>query len=171
MNTFLAPVVSRISDPELPPPRSRFPEAPLESIHRCDSRTRILHADDDRSILRASQILLGRAGYDVDTVADGEEAWGALQSVRYHLLITDNQMPALSGVELIRRVRDSLLPLPIVLASSSVGEGDPDGCDAVLPKPFTVRELVETVRRVLLGSRRSEPRRLRASPFGDRIRG
>jgi hypothetical protein len=60
-----------------------------------------------------SQILLGRAGYDVDTVADGEEAWGALQSVRYHLLITDHQMPTSPGAELIRRIRASLGPLPI----------------------------------------------------------
>lgn len=150
MKTLLFPVVPRIPDTEIPLLPSRFPEAPLESVHRCDSRTRILHADDDHAILRASQILLGRAGYDVDTVADGEEAWGAIRSVPYQLLITDNQMPRLNGIDLIRRVRESLLPIPIVLASSSVSDPERVGCEAVLPKPFTVRDLIETVRRVLL---------------------
>lgn len=172
MNTILLPVVSRIPDAEFPLPASRFPEAPLESLHRCDSRTRILHADDDRCILRASQILLGRAGYDVDTVADGEEAWGALQTVPYHLLITDHQMPRLTGGDLIRRVRASLNPLPIVLASASVVAPEHEGCDAVLPKPFTVRDLIETVRRVLLSPRWPGLRAMARQPLlGERISG
>lgn len=171
MNTIRFPMTSRIPDDESPLAARRFPQAPLASIHRCQSRTRILHADDDRCILRASQILLGRAGYDVDTVADGEEAWGALQSVPYHLLITDHQMPQLTGAELIRRVRASPHPLPIVLASSSVLESEREGCDAVLRKPFTVRELIETVRRVLLGPPRPHASRMPQPFLEDRIPG
>jgi CheY-like chemotaxis protein len=171
MNTILFPVVSRIPDTEIPRPPCRFPEAPLASIHRCEARTRILHADDDRSILRASQILLGRAGYDVDTVADGEEAWGALQSVHYHLLITDHHMPRLTGAALIRRIRDSLRPLPIVLASASGLEPEHEGCDAVLPKPFTIRDMIETVRRVLLSPHWPESRAIPQAFLGNGIPG
>jgi len=105
--------------------------------------------------------MLDRAGYDVDTVADGAEAWGALQCIRYHLLITDNEMPHLSGVELIHKVREALIPVPIVLASASMTSPDGLECDAVLPKPFTVRALLDTVRQVLLQSQVPPARSLR----------
>jgi len=139
-----------VSHTSRPMPFSRGREVCLESGDVCDSRIRILYADDDRCILRACQVMLDRAGYDVDTVADGAEAWGALQCADYHLLITDNQMPRLTGLELIHKVHEASIPVPIVLASSSVLSPESLECDAVLPKPFTVRALLETVRRVLL---------------------
>jgi len=86
----------------------------------------------------------------VDTVADGAEAWGAIQCIPYHLLITDNEMPNLTGVELIQRVREALIPVPIVLASGSIISFEGVDCDALLPKPFTGRALLDTVRDVLL---------------------
>jgi CheY-like chemotaxis protein len=153
MNSCLLPGIRRTPVTKDPRAATDRPEESPESPGPEPHRIRILHADDDRIILRASQILLGRAGYDVDTVADGEEAWGALQAVSYDLVITDNQMPHLTGVELIQRVRRSLNPVPIVLASASIPRTGFARCDAVLAKPFTVRELIETVRRVLLGSR------------------
>jgi CheY-like chemotaxis protein len=153
MNSCLPPGIRRIPDTEDPCAATDRPDDSPESPGPGRHRIRILHADDDRTILRASQILLGRAGYDVDTVADGEEAWGALQAVPYDLVITDNQMPHLTGVELIQRLRRSLNPVPIVLASASIPRTAFARCEAVLAKPFTVRDLIETVRRVLLGSR------------------
>lgn len=157
MNNHLAPTAAacasaldRISASDRIRLRSQHRPLCLESGGECESRTRILYADDDRCILRACQIMLDRAGYDVDTVADGAEAWGAIQSSRYHLLITDNEMPNLTGVELIQRVREALIPVPIVLASGSIISSDGVECDAVLPKPFTGRALLDTVRDVLL---------------------
>lgn len=145
--------VAHVSQTNRSLPLARYREVCLESGDPCDSRIRILYADDDRCILRACQVMLDRAGYDVDTVADGAEAWGALQCADYHLLITDNQMPRLTGLELIQKVHEALIPVPIVLASASVSSPDVLECDAVLPKPFTVRALLETVRQVLLRPR------------------
>lgn len=150
MKCLSSPTVDPVHDCARSRPLPRYREVCPESGERRDSRIRILYADDDRCILRACQVMLDRAGYDVDTVADGHEAWGALQCADYHLLITDNQMPHLTGLELIRKVREALIPVPIVLASSSVPKLDEVECDAVLPKPFTVRALLETVRTVLL---------------------
>ncbi len=149
MKSLLALTADRPTATDRSAPLSRYRELCLESGDRTDARTRILYADDDRCILRACQLMLDRAGYDVDTVADGAEAWGALQCIRYHLLITDNEMPHLSGVELIHKVREALIPVPIVLASASITSPDGLECDAVLPKPFTVRALLDTVRQVL----------------------
>jgi DNA-binding response OmpR family regulator len=161
MKSFLASTADRLPATDRSAPLSRYRELCLESGDRCDFRTRILYADDDRCILRACQLMLDRAGYDVDTVADGAEAWGALQSIRYQLLITDNEMPHLTGVQLIHKVRESLIPVPIVLASSSITSPDGLECDAVLPKPFTVRALLDTVRQVLLQSQVPPARSLR----------
>jgi DNA-binding response OmpR family regulator len=160
MKNLLQPAAERIPPPDQSVPFPSYRGMCLESGDQCDSRIRILYADDDRCILRACQIMLDRAGYDVDTVADGEEAWGALQCIPYHLLITDNEMPRLTGLELIQKVREAFIPVSIVLASSSVSSPDGLECDALLPKPFTVRGLLDTVRKVLLRPP-SPPSRLR----------
>ncbi|MEY4325613.1 MAG: Transcriptional regulatory protein YycF [Verrucomicrobiota bacterium] len=160
MKNLLQPTVKRTPSTDGSEPFLRYRGMCLESGDHCDSRIRILYADDDRCILRACQIMLDRAGYDVDTVADGAEAWAALQCMPYHLVITDNEMPRLTGLELIHKVREALIPVPIVLASASVSRQEDLECDALLPKPFTVRGLLDTVRQVLLRPQ-SWPSRLR----------
>src|SRR5689334_19643597 len=61
---------------------------------------RILVVDDELGIRQVSAAVLGCSGYDVDTAEDGEAGWNALQTKNYDLLITDNNMPKLTGVEL-----------------------------------------------------------------------
>ena len=116
------------------------------------ARARILYAEDDASIRRSVQLMLGRSGYQVDTVADGADALLALETTTYDLLITDNQMPHLKGVDLIRKVRRARPELPVILASSDVGELPWPNCDALLPKPFGVEELLSVVSGVLVAS-------------------
>ena len=117
-------------------------------------RTRILYAEDDSSLRELGEELLVRSGYDVDTAGDGSAAWIALCSQEYHLLITDNQMPLLSGLELIRMVRRARMTVPIILASGTVGTLSNDElqcleCTASLTKPFTAEQLISSVREVL----------------------
>ena len=69
---------------------------------------------------------LAAAGYDVDTAEDGEAGWKALQTNDYDLLITDNKMPMLWGWELIKRLHDHGMTLPIIFASSSLPVIDPE---------------------------------------------
>lgn len=99
-------------------------------------------------------MVLAQSGFTVDTAADGEEAWEALKTREYSLLITDNHMPNLTGLELIRNVCAAGMSLPIILASSIVGtcpRGDLPHfqCGALLAKPFTPNQLVSAVREVL----------------------
>jgi CheY-like chemotaxis protein len=119
---------------------------------------RILCADDQPDIRACLSKCLTRAGHEVTAVADGEQAWQALQSEPYDLLITDQQMPRLNGAELILRVRLNGLAVPVVVISSDLEFFSANRCQllriaAVLPKPFGVREFVRTVAEALTNGR------------------
>jgi DNA-binding response OmpR family regulator len=87
---------------------------------------RILLVDDEIDLWWDRDIAaLAAAGYDVDTAEDGEAGWKALQIHDYDLLITDNKMPKLWGRELIERLRDHGITLPIIFASTLLPVIDP----------------------------------------------
>jgi DNA-binding response OmpR family regulator len=78
----------------------------------------------------------------------------ALQASSYDLLITDNQMPGISGAELILRLRRRDTALPIIVVSSDLGFFTESRCQllriaAVVPKPFGFGQLSHAVGRVL----------------------
>ena len=79
---------------------------------------RILVVDNDVDVLRASTELLTHAGFRVHPVMDGAAAWEALQENTYELLLTDNEMPNFSGLDLIRKLRSEGIALPVILASA-----------------------------------------------------
>ena len=115
---------------------------------------RILYVDDEPSLRRFGELVLLRSGFAVDTAADGEEAWEALRSREYDLLVTDNHMPNLTGLELIGKVGAAGLRLPIILASSIVNTLTKHDlplfeCGALLAKPFTPNQLVSAVHDLL----------------------
>jgi DNA-binding response OmpR family regulator len=58
------------------------------------------------------------AGFQVDVAGDGMAAWEALQLCRYNLLITEQFLPKLSGVELIRKIHEARMTLPAIMATS-----------------------------------------------------
>ena len=59
-------------------------------------RARILYVDNEPAIRRLGELVLAPAGYEVDTAAEGAQAWTALQELNYHLLITDSETPRLA---------------------------------------------------------------------------
>ena len=98
--------------------------------------------------------MLVQSGYEVDTAADGAEGWDALQHAHYNLLITDHEMPRLTGLELAAQARLAGMRLPIVLTSGSVTVLRDSSAKwlefaACLSKPFGADALVETVERTL----------------------
>ncbi len=68
---------------------------------------RILVVDDDPVTRRVLSSILERAHYDVMASTDGHEAWTELAAARIDLVITDREMPAMNGLELLRAVRQS----------------------------------------------------------------
>lgn len=120
---------------------------PTSSSHR------ILVVDDDLDLRLLSADVLFHSGYEVDTADDGEAGWQALQARDYDLLITDNQMPQVSGVELVKKLRFARMTLPVILASGAMPEEQYQipwlQLSATLLKPFTPAELLGIVKRVL----------------------
>jgi DNA-binding response OmpR family regulator len=115
---------------------------------------RILCADDEQAICAWYFKALSRSGYSITTVADGKLAWEALENGTFDLLITDNQMPCLTGEELVLKVRQHGLELPIICASSKLDFFlDPANewlqVDQLLQKPFSLPKLMDAVERVL----------------------
>ena len=119
-----------------------------------DPPQRILVAEDDGDIRRLNAKTLRRSGYVVDVAEDGAAAWVALQTNHYDLLLTDNSMPKVTGVELLEMLRSARMALPVILATGVMTENrftryprlEPT---ATLPKPYTVEELLAAVKRVL----------------------
>src|SRR4051794_17094915 len=114
------------------------------------SRRRILVVEDDDDIRRFNAEALTGSGYHVDTAVDGADGWQALNSSPYDLLITDNNMPRLSGIELIKKLNAARLPVRVILASGVSHAEETDlRLAATLPKPFTLEELLGAVRQAL----------------------
>ncbi|MGA3285166.1 MAG: response regulator [Verrucomicrobiota bacterium] len=115
---------------------------------------RILVVEDDISIRQLSTEVLIHSGYEVDAAADGAAAWEALQIKAFNLLITDHNMPRLTGVELVKKLRSARMALPVILATGrlpteELAQNPSLQLAAMLPKPFSIDELLETVRVVL----------------------
>ena len=115
---------------------------------------RILVVDDDVAVRELSTLVLSNCGYKVDAAEDGAEGWEALHANNYDLLITDQNMPRVSGIELVKKLRSAFMTLPVVMASSSIPtealNKDPSlQVAAMLLKPFTCDELLDTVNQVL----------------------
>ena len=115
---------------------------------------RILVVDDDEVIRQVNADMLSRYGYETETAEDGAAAWEALQANGYDLLITDNNMPKVSGVELVKKLRSAHMKLPVVLASGAIPTEAMNWNSslhlaAMLPKPFTVDELLAIVKKLL----------------------
>jgi DNA-binding response OmpR family regulator len=115
---------------------------------------RILVVEDEPCILHLNTKALLEAGYQVDAAADGAAAWDALQRNRYDLVVTDNNMPKVSGVELIQKIHEAALALPVIMATGTLPQNEFDLCPwlrpaAVLQKPYTFTELLGTVKTLL----------------------
>lgn len=111
---------------------------------------RLLLAEDDGHLRRLLTRFLARQGYEVTAVEDGAAAWEALRGGQYDLLITDLSMPRLSGLDLVARLREAGVGIPVILTT---GLPPADAAvrfprlriTAVLEKPFSVLALKELV--------------------------
>jgi DNA-binding response OmpR family regulator len=139
--------------PENPvPPANDGTKSSAKTHHSADRRqcARILCLDDDSCIRLICEQALTRLGYDVDVAEDGSAGWTAMQKEKYDLLITDNDMPGLTGVELVRRMRLAQIQVPVVLMSGALGAGLHDELfrlegTTILQKPFTPAQLLASI--------------------------
>lgn len=147
-----------------PVPSAAAPDWGTDPARPARGLARILYVDDDPLLRRLGKLVLVRSGYAVDTADDGAAAWAALNQTSYHLLITDHDMPRLTGRELITQVRRAGMCLPILMTSGSCNPlDDPPGTGsdltAFLPKPFTSEMLVAIVEQTLRAPNQRPPGR------------
>jgi len=120
---------------------------------------RILLAEDNQVVADVLRFNLEKAGFCVSVAHDGRRAVEQLERSCFDLIITDYQMPYLSGEELARHVRDDdrQAGVPIILCSAKGFEMDVDRLidelrlEKVFVKPFSPREIVEAAKAAVAG--------------------
>ena len=115
---------------------------------------RILVVDHTPAICRRSADVLIRQGYEVNTAEDGAAGWGELQARHYDLLITEQELPGITGVKLVSKLRAARLELPVVLVARRLPArvlalDPPLRLAATLLKPVAVDALLEAVKTIL----------------------
>ncbi|MEJ1931015.1 response regulator [Nostoc sp. NIES-2111] len=130
--------------------------SPLLTQHSPLSTHTILVVDDNPDLRTYVSDILRRSGYQVYTARNGYEGFGKAQEISPNLIITDLMMPLVTGVEMIRMIRneDKIKGTPIILLTAKVDEetrieSTENGADAYLAKPFNDRELLAEVRNLL----------------------
>ena len=115
---------------------------------------RLLIVDDERGIVIALKGLFSKEGYEVETAESGEEALEKVKAAPFHVIITDLSMKGMSGLDLLRAVRqlDAECAVLMITAYGSqriAVEAMKAGAEDYLPKPFDNDELRIKVRKVM----------------------
>lgn len=131
---------------------------------------RILIAEDDHVLADGLQRSLRQAGFAVDVVHHGAEADTALAAQAFDLVILDLGLPKLSGLEVLRRLRqrNSRVPVLILTAVDSVDDrvrGLDLGADDYMAKPFALSELEARVRALTRRGMGGGPTLIRHGPL------
>lgn len=112
---------------------------------------RILLAEDEEALSKAYAQVLIMQGYEVEPVYDGEAALEAANSGTYDLMIFDVMMPKMSGLEVLRALREAgnttyVIMLTAMSELDDKIEGLESGADEYLTKPIPLKELAARVR-------------------------
>ncbi len=115
---------------------------------------RILLVEDDRILGASLQRAIEKRGYGIDWLQDGESAALALKNAEYNLFIFDINLPKLSGLELLKRLRTAKNETPVMILTARDTpaqrvEGLDNGADDYLVKPFDLEELIARIRALL----------------------
>ena len=123
-------------------------------------RIRVLIAEDNRVMADVIRFNLQRAGYDVYVAPDGRDAARAAAEQSYDFVMTDYQMPGMTGEEFCRSLRSlpGYADVPILMCSAKGYELDTMrlkeelGITRVLFKPFSPKEIVAIIQEALEGA-------------------
>lgn len=116
----------------------------------------ILTVDDSASIRQMVSFTLRSAGYEVAEAPDGDAGLRAAEARRYDLVLTDQNMPGLDGIALIKALRalQAYRRVPILMLTTESSDemksqGRAAGATGWLVKPFDPQRLIEVVRKVI----------------------
>jgi DNA-binding response OmpR family regulator len=114
---------------------------------------RVLFVDDDISLNQLSEKLLSERGYHVDVAVDGLSALDKLSSKAYDVAVLDNFMPKLTGIDLLRQMRQLNYSTKVIMITAVnerqlTEESLRLGADKILPKPFEFEHLISSINQV-----------------------
>jgi two-component system chemotaxis response regulator CheY len=116
----------------------------------------IIVIDDDSAIRRLISASLQICGYTVEESADGVEALALMKSTKFDLIISDMNMPNMTGWELIRQLKSDpqTSEIPVVVLSAQNTSEDYDeaykaGCSAFIGKPVDIPSFLEKIGEIL----------------------
>lgn len=115
---------------------------------------RILIAEDELDLAEALTVFFEKNQYIVDTVHDGAAACDYALTGVYDAIILDVMMPKLDGIDVLKKLRQSGITVPIMMLTAKSEKSDrilgfDSGADDYLPKPFAPDELLSRVRAIL----------------------
>jgi two-component system OmpR family response regulator len=115
---------------------------------------RVLVVEDEVSLARQLTDALGEAGYAVDHASDGERADFLAQTEGYDAVVLDLGLPGLDGLTLLRRWREALLTVPVLVLTARASwhekvQGIDGGADDYVTKPFRMEELLARLRALI----------------------
>ena len=114
------------------------------------SRGKVLVVDDERDLLEVLETMLAEAGWQVDTAANGREALVLVDASPYEVVLSDIDMPGMSGLELLREIRGRDLDVPVLLITGhprvdTAVEALEHGALRYLRKPIRERDLLSAI--------------------------
>ena len=141
--------------------RPLLSEAPL-FVPGHQRQARILYVEGDPQLRTLGKLVLLRAGYDVHAASHGAAAWVALNQEPYDLLITEHELPRMTGLELAASVRHAEMNLSIVITAAFF---DPTWraswaqlkITMYLAKPYAVDSLLSAVKETIVSGGRVRP--------------
>ena len=126
---------------------------------------KILVVDDEAYIVELIQVNLEKAGYQVTTAYDGEEAWKKVEEEGPDLIVSDVMMPKLDGFGLLKKLKETMSTksIPVVMLTAKAGDQDVFkgwhfGADEYLTKTFNPAQLVNIVN-IIFKSRAEEKKK------------
>jgi CheY-like chemotaxis protein len=116
----------------------------------------VLLCDDEEVLRQLVRATLDNGEYEIVEAADGDESLELARSIRPDLIVLDMMMPARSGLEVLRELRQdpALIRTPVIMLTARARQADQDeaaaaGADRYLAKPFSPLELISLVEDLL----------------------
>ena len=107
----------------------------------------ILVIDDEKGILQLMHQALTKHGHNVETANDGQEGIRKFDDGCYDIVITDIRMPVIDGNGVVAHIRKSeKQSIPVIAISGTPWVQEAGNFDMVLPKPFRLKQLIESIR-------------------------
>jgi two-component system chemotaxis response regulator CheY len=118
---------------------------------------KILIVDDSASVRTVARIALSEAGYETAEANNGQEALQQLSGARFHLIVSDVNMPVMDGITFLKEVKANpqYKFTPVIMLTTESGQdkmaqGRAAGAKAWITKPFQPRSLVDAVSKLIL---------------------